>query len=109
MTHRPIWVDAVCINHKDKDEKRGQIQLMNMLYRRVKYIWVWLDLAPLEVQIDIPKAIALLPRIVEEAQRGKESAYIGGKEEVAQPLRNLDPDLWRAILHLLKNPWYQRV
>ena len=44
---RPIWVDAVCINQADNDEKQVQIRLMNTLYRRAKKVWVWLGCASL--------------------------------------------------------------
>jgi hypothetical protein len=109
LAHRPIWVDAVCVNQKDDNEKRMQIQLMNMLYRRAKQVWICFGLAPLEVQAHIPQAITLLPHIVEEAKRRKASAYIWGKEEVAMPLRNLEPNQWKAMLHLMGNPWCARV
>jgi hypothetical protein len=109
LTHRPIWVDAVCIDQKNDDEKRVQIQLMNILYGRAKRVWVWLSCASLGVQSYIPQAIDLLPHIVEEARRRKASAYIWGKEEVALPLRGLEPNCWKAILHLLRNSWYSRV
>jgi hypothetical protein len=106
---RPIWVDAVCINQSDEDEKRIQIQLMNTLYRKAKQVWIWLGCGTPEEQIYVPRAIALLPHIIDEAERRKSLPKTWQKEEVAPPLRNLEPAVWKAIMYLLRNPWYQRV
>ena len=44
--HIPLWVDAVCINQEDSDEKEKQIPLMNMIYRRADEVVVWLGHDP---------------------------------------------------------------
>jgi hypothetical protein len=106
---RSIWVDAVCINQADEEEKDIQIQLMNTLYRRAKQVWVWLGCGTSEEYVHIPRAIALLPKFVEERNRRKALPSSWQKLEVAPPLHNLDPGIWKAIFYLLRNPWYQRV
>lgn len=109
LAHRPIWVDAVCINQNDDDEKGVQIKLMSQLYRRAKRVWVWLGCARAEVQSHMARAISLLPYFVEEARRRKAWKYISREEDVSLPLMGLEPEIWEAILHLLRNPWYSRV
>jgi hypothetical protein len=106
---RPLWIDAVCINQADEKEKLNQIRLMNTLYQRATKVWIWLGCAPPEVQRYIPHAIALLPHLVEEAKRRKDMLRGSRTEEVNLPLRQLEPDLWKAILHLARNPYYRRV
>ncbi|KAI1567340.1 endo-polygalacturonase precursor [Pyrenophora tritici-repentis] len=39
---RILWIDALCINQKDDDEKSGQIQLMAQIYAVAKEVVVWL-------------------------------------------------------------------
>lgn len=104
-----IWVDAVCINQTDDVEKIVQIKLMNSLYRRAKQVYVWLGCGTPEEQAQMPNAIALLPQIIEEGKRRESLPTSWKTEEVAPPLRNLDPNLWNAIMYLLRNPWYFRV
>ncbi|KAH8648550.1 heterokaryon incompatibility protein-domain-containing protein [Xylariales sp. PMI_506] len=39
---RTIWIDAICINQKDKAEKSLQIQLMQNIYQEAEQVCVWL-------------------------------------------------------------------
>lgn len=107
----PIWVDAVCINQADNEEKVRQIRLMNTLYGRAETVWVWLGCAEPEVQVHMPRAISLLPHVVEQG-RSREELKIPRNfrsHEVVDALHGLEPAVWTAMLHLLRNAWYQRV
>jgi len=37
-----IWIDAICINQKDQDEKIHQIKLMGDVFSQAKITYVWL-------------------------------------------------------------------
>lgn len=39
---RSIWVDAICINQNDEDDKRRQVPLMTEIYRSASPVLVWL-------------------------------------------------------------------
>jgi hypothetical protein len=36
---RPIWIDALCINQGDEEEKSGQIAMMHKIYSRAERVW----------------------------------------------------------------------
>lgn len=38
-----LWIDAVCINQDDADEKPAQLQLMGDIYRTATRVLAWLD------------------------------------------------------------------
>ena len=40
---RIFWIDAICINQDDIQEKNQQVQLMRRIYRDAKSVKVWLD------------------------------------------------------------------
>jgi hypothetical protein len=37
-----LWVDSICINQSDEDEKRNQIPLMREIYGKAKRVYIWL-------------------------------------------------------------------
>ena len=39
---RVLWVDAVCINQADIDERNQKIRLMRKIYEKAKVVSVWL-------------------------------------------------------------------
>jgi hypothetical protein len=41
-TRFPIWIDAICINQQDNEEKDHQVQHMGEIYRNAKLVVVWL-------------------------------------------------------------------
>lgn len=40
---RFLWVDAICINQEDNNEKTDQVQLMTWIYASAKGVLVWLE------------------------------------------------------------------
>lgn len=37
-----IWIDAICINQSDIDEKGTQVSMMDLIYSRASYVVAWL-------------------------------------------------------------------
>lgn len=42
---RRFWIDAICINQDDLEERSFQVGLMGQIYRRSKETFVWLGLS----------------------------------------------------------------
>jgi hypothetical protein len=40
-----FWVDAICINQRDNEEKRFQVALMTEIYQRARHVFAWLGSA----------------------------------------------------------------
>jgi hypothetical protein len=36
-----IWIDAICINQEDQEEKAGQIPLMGTIYSSAQVVYIW--------------------------------------------------------------------
>ncbi|RMJ16599.1 hypothetical protein CDV36_003718 [Fusarium kuroshium] len=43
----PIWVDAICINQDDKEEKANQVPNMHQIYSTAKEVLLWLGVMPI--------------------------------------------------------------
>jgi hypothetical protein len=39
---RRLWVDSICINQKDNDEKATQVPMMADIYRKSRQVLIWL-------------------------------------------------------------------
>ncbi|KAM7182701.1 Heterokaryon incompatibility protein (HET) domain containing protein [Rhypophila sp. PSN 637] len=39
---RPVWIDALCINQEDLDERTSQVRLMHMIFNCADAVFAWL-------------------------------------------------------------------
>ena len=84
---RILWVDAICIDQGNKEEKAKQVQLMAKIYSKAHRVIVWLGKGTFDT---------------EEAL---EDIYLVAKEESTElPKKKVE-----AILNLLQGPWFQRI
>jgi len=88
---RIFWIDAICINQDDIQERNQQVQLMGRIYRDAKSVRVWLD-TNLGVARD---------RAIEKLLKLNHDSIIADLIEPAS--------LWDPIREILKNPYWKRV
>jgi hypothetical protein len=100
----PIWIDAICINQNDDEEKVVQIRSMNQIYRRASRMWIWMGIA--EHPGCIPDAISTLSWLKQLNQDPSNSARVRGP---SPKMFHLDPSVHKAVMHLIANPWYRRL
>lgn len=128
----PVWIDAICINQKDDNEKSWQVALMRSIYGSAASVLVWLgpdtDGAGIAVtQLDfVGEQICEEPDILKWEMRywfGKfsspqllEDVAFGGDKNVEMLLQKypISDQLNATISYgktreLLKRPWWQRV
>jgi hypothetical protein len=89
-----VWIDALCINQEDDEEKASQVSLMGKVYSHAEQVLLWLGSSAPET---------------ETAFRFMES-----KQTLSWPEdweNDLNPDLsgLNSIFSLLERPWFQRV
>ncbi|KAK5241720.1 hypothetical protein LTR20_006002 [Exophiala xenobiotica] len=41
---RMLWIDAICVNQSDNEERSSQVQKMGLIYSRAETVISWLDL-----------------------------------------------------------------
>ncbi|RYP64101.1 hypothetical protein DL771_008920 [Monosporascus sp. 5C6A] len=89
LLERVMWIDAVCINQQDNDEKGQQVQSMAKIYANAYRVIVWLG----EAASDSDQAFEALRK--------------AAKEQRAPSI--IDKPTQQAILALLERPWFQRI
>ncbi|KAK3355245.1 heterokaryon incompatibility protein-domain-containing protein, partial [Neurospora tetraspora] len=82
---RTIWIDAICINQGDKEEKGHQVQSMAKIYAKASRVIVWLG----------------------EEAAGSDQALEEIRIAAEPSTRRLDDNA--GILTLLQRPWFQRI
>ncbi|KAF9869881.1 hypothetical protein CkaCkLH20_12680 [Colletotrichum karsti] len=88
-----LWVDAVCINQADDDEKAAQVQMMGKIYSSAHRVLAFLGNEPEDTE-DTSFCIRVLKLL----------AKIHRKE-----IQYLDPRVCEAAEKIIKLPWFGRV
>jgi hypothetical protein len=86
---RIIWVDAVCINQANEAEKERQILFMAKIYGQATRVVVWLGEA------------------AEKSDQALEEIRVAGGKISKNSLKK--EAIEKAILALLRRPWFQRI
>ncbi|KAI0864048.1 heterokaryon incompatibility protein-domain-containing protein [Xylaria cubensis] len=97
-----VWIDAICINQADIEERNAHVPMMHEVYSRATQVIVWLG----RESEDSNLAMALLPTIIYDT--------ITNSDENANVLVNRSSQddmksIWRPIARLFARPWWTRV
>lgn len=95
FSSRRRWVDAICINQHDEEEKAIQIPSMDVIYRGATAVLVWLGKYP--TQAACLASIKAYPRLL-----GKKRSVgsCAGRQEHSE--------LLMSVSSLVKLPWFSR-
>jgi hypothetical protein len=85
---RVIWVDAICINQKDVEERGHQVQTMTRIYALANRVIIWLG----QAEADSEQALEEIYKAADKKPNARDS-------QIIQP----------AVLELLQRPWFKRV
>lgn len=92
---RTLWVDAICINQEDEDEKNTHIPLMRAIYAQADRVIVWLG----EPDHAGPNALDTIHQLAENKvllYAGTESVDLSEADHV-------------ACMRLLRHDWFRRI
>lgn len=90
-TITPLWIDALCINQKDKDEVNSQVQQMRKIYQSAIQVMAQLD-------VDIDPTDPAFQRLELFSHQGADVSLLGS-----------DANLWLPLIPLVRNDYWARV
>ncbi|EUC38294.1 hypothetical protein COCCADRAFT_22172 [Bipolaris zeicola 26-R-13] len=93
-----IWVDALCIDQGNIQERGDQVKMMGDVYRKATRVLVWLGPATSDSDLAM-RFLALLARC--DTMANPKRAFLAYAE-----MRYYDS--WMALKHLLKRTWWKR-
>ncbi|KAK8207084.1 heterokaryon incompatibility protein-domain-containing protein [Phyllosticta capitalensis] len=117
---RPLWIDAICINQNDKDEKNSQVPLMGCIYSRATEVFAWIG-PESDGSADMLGALdefgdwwlKLREQLGDDRQRlGEAWAHKMINNDVDALLTVMDPSFQgptSQTLKLFERPWWHRV
>ena len=101
--HRPLWVDAICLNQRDEDEKAIHVLQMYSIFTNASQVVVWLG----DADAETPEVILQMERILQklkEAELQKVSRFLDDHEVLNHGLPSISDQIWRSIGRLLHRP-----
>jgi hypothetical protein len=116
------WIDAICINQKNMNERARQVARMGQIFSQASYVTVWLDLHP-ETSEQAFSTIKLLGRVLREKFGDGVNGYNMSWEQ-GNYLKTNGPidhercggeghvECWKVfhgLAGLYNNPWFRRI
>ena len=90
---RTMWIDAICINQADPNERNHQVQMMSRIYTRAQQVCIWLGEADTDSEIAIKF-------IKDEMKELKNFDIISSNEQYSRK--------WQALMSLMQRDWFFR-
>ena len=100
VIHLPVWIDALCINQSDVEERASQVQLMDRVFRSAKLVFAWLG-APDSFTNDAMEGLGLIysSDIVSVKSSGKMTL---------SSISEMDLVHWFAVFAFFQRSWFKR-
>ncbi|KAF4780098.1 hypothetical protein HER10_EVM0009359 [Colletotrichum scovillei] len=98
-----MWIDQICINQGDNEEKAQQIPLMSRIYQNAMNTVIWLG----ESTSNSASAIKLLEDVRLLLQFTEKT--IGPDDFEGLNLPSKDSEVWEALWDFLSRPWFTRL
>ncbi|KAH7149237.1 heterokaryon incompatibility protein-domain-containing protein [Dactylonectria estremocensis] len=108
---RTLWVDVICINQKDPDEKAVAVKCLSKMYSLTTRVVVWLG--PEEDGSSV--AISLLAHVGAQIETTLDGFRLTSPDAEEPTWYDIDvnlpisPSEWEAIEELVSRPWFTRV
>ncbi|KAL9619800.1 MAG: hypothetical protein Q9160_005636 [Pyrenula sp. 1 TL-2023] len=94
---RVLYVDQICINQQDLDERAAQVSLMGEIYSRTEETLIWLG----EEDDQTELAFSFMEKL---------DAWLFGQKDFNRLVRSTPEDApeWMALRSLIDRPWFSR-
>lgn len=106
---RTLWIDAICINQQDLNERAAQVPRMGQIYGQARRVVAWLG--PADSDVSCP--LQLLERLgaqIEMSNDGSLAIKSGVLfQEWAKEKLPVSDEQWASLSRLLHRPWFERV
>ncbi|KAF2839922.1 HET-domain-containing protein [Patellaria atrata CBS 101060] len=112
--HRRLWIDAICINQEDNDEKGVQVQMMRDIYGHANRTIVWLGVGDetTNATFELAKRISIV-RAQDDSALGDvfgHSYRMGqSKERDVSERGIIAQSAWEGLERVYSSDWFSRI
>ena len=112
----PIWIDAICINQADLDERTAQVNLMGDIYRQATASISWLGTSSEDSHLAV-STISLCANYLRRATGESSVDWLENKKELLGTV-NFEPPqgqalprnkAWAAVARFMGRPYWTRI
>lgn len=103
---RPLWIDAICLNQNDREEKAVHVPHMSDIYKNASRTLVWLG----EAAQNSDLAMDNIQQLTHKLSMVKNPSSLSVVQKLAN--YNMPPHsdpVWEAIRQLQLRPWFYRL
>ncbi|KAL5323133.1 hypothetical protein ACEPPN_007661 [Leptodophora sp. 'Broadleaf-Isolate-01'] len=116
---RTLWIDQICINQGDNNERRAQVQIMRQIYEKANQVIAWLGAPTTDSKVALDFALELVEMMQETLDPDLRPFGLEDSEpstsdlevkamEIVHILGYEDPG-WLALRRLFERDWFSRV
>ncbi|KAK3704153.1 hypothetical protein LTR37_013993 [Vermiconidia calcicola] len=102
-TNQHIWIDALCINQSDKEERSQQVSLMGEVYGKAEPVWLWTG----GYTKDTETLANLMNRLAFMRDPSKSDFDFDSRD--GRILVGLSSTEWLSLAAVLRSPFWHRV
>lgn len=106
-TTRKIWIDAICINQTDEEEKGTQIPLMREIYSRARTVVVWMGHSTPETDIFFTEFQEMRVKLKTWKAKYDADPDCPNPDREERPCQ--EEAFWSGLSRLLSNEWFRRL
>ncbi|OAK93948.1 hypothetical protein IQ06DRAFT_298698 [Phaeosphaeriaceae sp. SRC1lsM3a] len=123
-----LWIDALCINQDDMDERSNQVKGMRGIYQKASSVWIWfgselqwpdegprgpvpisrlgrlLGRTSLAVYGDMPIVFSFVAQAVKNVEHN-----IASRDDIPPGFPSSSAPEWKIVRKFLQHPWFYRV
>ena len=100
-----LWIDQICINQANIQERNNQVSLMRDIYKQAEGVFIWLG----DGDADTALAIRCIQRVNEVIGDSEQCVHDKGTELWQKGLPKSNSKEWKALASLLARPWFGRM
>lgn len=105
-----LWVDALCINQGDLDERASQVGIMRDIYSHASSVGIWLGLSS-SSELQNAGVVQVIGQVVEEYQKKNNTSRIPMSMVTNSRITMADrtlarAEVVRALSSFFDNPWF---